>query len=109
MKDMKERYKEDLENKDTVISDLRSELVEKNDSFEKETEKLKEMVSWFYIYCYILLLYFVAIFGFSFYMYFKLAELIRVRSDTLKSELSTRNISLLTILFFFSLLKTKHS
>ena len=54
MKDMKDRYKEDIENKDTVISDLRAELVEKNDSFEKETEKLKEMVGF-------LLLYFVAI------------------------------------------------
>ena len=62
MKDMKDRYKEDLEKNETVISDLRSELVEKNDSFEKETEKLKEMVSCCYIYCYILLLYFVAIF-----------------------------------------------
>ena len=49
MKDMKDRYKEDIENKDSVISDLRTELVERNDSFEKETEKLKEMVSCFYI------------------------------------------------------------
>ena len=44
MKDMKERYKEDIDAKDNIIAGLRGELVEKNDAFENESEKLKEMV-----------------------------------------------------------------
>ena len=44
MKDMKERYKEDIDAKDNIIAGLRAELVEKNDAFENESEKLKEMV-----------------------------------------------------------------
>ena len=45
MKDMKERYKDDIETKETIISDMKTEIVKKNESHEKENEKLKEMVS----------------------------------------------------------------
>ena len=39
-----DRYKEETDTKDSVISDLRGELVEKNAAFERDTSKLKEMV-----------------------------------------------------------------
>ena len=44
MREMKERYTEDTDSKDGVISGLREQLVEKSNYLESEISKLKEIV-----------------------------------------------------------------
>ena len=44
MREMKERYTEDTDSKDGVISGLRDQLVEKSNYLESEISKLKEIV-----------------------------------------------------------------
>ena len=55
MKEMKDRYKEDTDTKDNTISGLRNELIERNNTFDNETRKLKETVRKNFKLCYLLL------------------------------------------------------